>query len=113
MASRAALISKQVGKYQTRVFSFRGRPIRQVSTKAWHQALERSGIQDFRGHDLRHTCASWHLQNGTPLFALQELGGWKAQRWSGGTPISRPSILPRMRIDCAPCALRMILPMAR
>jgi integrase len=77
-AEAVALISKQVGKHQTHVFSFRGRPIRQVSTKAWYQALERAGIQDFRWHDLRHTWASWHVQNGTPLFALQELGGWES-----------------------------------
>ena len=40
--------------------------------------MERVGITDFRWHDLRHTWASWHVQNGTPLFALQELGGWES-----------------------------------
>ena len=25
---------------------------------------------------LRHTWASWHVQNGTPIHVLQELGGW-------------------------------------
>lgn len=75
-AEAVSLITKQVGKHSTHVFSFRGRPITQVSTKAWYAALKRAGITDFRWHDLRHTWASWHVQNGTPLFALQELGGW-------------------------------------
>jgi integrase len=75
-AEAVALISKQVGKHLTHVFSFRGKPIIQVSTKAWYAALARAGIEDFRWHDLRHTWASWHVQSGTPLFALQELGGW-------------------------------------
>jgi len=30
------------------VFSFRGKPIKQLSTKAWYQALKRASIRDFR-----------------------------------------------------------------
>ena len=71
-------IRKQLGKHGEYVFSFRGQPVRQVSTKAWYAALTRAGIEDFRWHDLRHTWASWHIQGGTPLFALQELGGWES-----------------------------------
>ena len=77
-AEAVALISKQVGKHLTHVFSFRGQPVVQLSTKAWYAALRRAGIEDFRWHDLRHTWASWHVQTGTPLFALQELGGWES-----------------------------------
>ena len=77
-AEAVAIIRGQIGGHVTHVFSFRGRPIRQVSTKAWYQALQRAGIENFRWHDLRHTWASWHVQNGTPLYALQELGGWES-----------------------------------
>jgi len=77
-AEAVVIIRGQIGRHATHVFSFRGRPIRQVSTKAWYQALQRAGIENFRWHDLRHTWASWHVQNGTPLFALQELGGWES-----------------------------------
>lgn len=73
------VIAEQQGRHPTHVFIFRGKPITQVSTKAWYKALQRAGIEHFRWHDLRHTWASWHVQNGTPLFALQELGGWESQ----------------------------------
>lgn len=77
-AEAVLLIRKQIGKHPIHVFSFNGRPITQTSTKAWYKGLEAAGIEDFRWHDLRHTWASWHVQNGTPLFALQELGGWES-----------------------------------
>lgn len=77
-AEAVLLIRKQIGKHAVHVFSYKGRPITQVSTKAWYKGLAAVGIDDFRWHDLRHTWASWHVQNGTPLFALQELGGWES-----------------------------------
>jgi len=73
-----ALITKQIGKSQTHVFCFQGKPVTQVSTKTWYKALGRAGIQDFCWHDLRHIWASWHMQAGTPLHVLQELGGWES-----------------------------------
>jgi integrase len=51
-------------------------PTGKVSNHAWRKACERAGVPWLRFHDLRHTWASWHVQAGTPLPVLQELGGW-------------------------------------
>jgi integrase len=67
-----------VGRHPQLVFAFKGEAIAQVNTAAWKKALKRASINDFRWHDLRHTWASWHVQNGTPLNVLQELGGWES-----------------------------------
>ena len=45
---------------------------------AWNTGKQRTGITDFRFHDLRHTWASWLVQAGVPLSALQEMGGWES-----------------------------------
>ena len=69
------------------VFVYNDHPVTKTSTKSWKAALVRAGIDvfldaegqetsSFRWHDLRHTWASWHVMNGTPLEVLQKLGGW-------------------------------------
>jgi len=72
------VLESMKGKHETLVFvSKTGRWLGDPNNKDWRKALENAGIADFRWHDLRHTWASWHVQNGTPLYVLKELGGWK------------------------------------
>jgi len=72
------VLLSQMGKHSEFVFTFKGNPIKNANTRAWKKALKACGIDDFRWHDLRHTWASWHIQGGTPLHVLQELGGWSS-----------------------------------
>ena len=72
------VLKAQLGKHLKYVFTYKGKPVLRASTHAWYKACERAGIEDFRFHDLRHTWASWHAQNGTPLNILQEMGGWRS-----------------------------------
>lgn len=70
------VLTAERGKHAERVFTFNGNPVQKANTKAWRNALKRTGIAKFRWHDLRHTWASWHIQNGTQISVLKELGGW-------------------------------------
>jgi integrase len=72
-----AALQTTLGQHPRWCFTFAGNRI-QKSTTAWHRARRRAGIEDFRFHDLRHTWASWHVQSGTSLPELMELGGWKS-----------------------------------
>ena len=74
------VLTRQVGKHPTRVFTYMGKPIAWANTRAWREALKRAGIEDFRWHDLRHTWASWPAQHGTPLYVLQEMGTWQSEQ---------------------------------
>jgi integrase len=64
----------------TRVFQFEGRPVDDFNTLAYQKAMDRAGIVGAHWHTLRHTGASWAVQNGVTLPELMVLGGWKSYR---------------------------------
>ena len=72
------ILSRQKGKHSIFVFTYNRQPVTRCNNHAWRKALIRADIKDFRWHDLRHTWASWHVQNGTSLQELQQLGGWSS-----------------------------------
>lgn len=55
-------------------------------TRAWHTAVRRAGLTDFRFHDLRHSAASLLVQSGANLMEVAQLLGHKdirmTQRYS-------------------------------
>jgi integrase len=75
------------GEHDEWVFTFRGKPIKDVKT-AFIAACIRAGVGQstktgyvgFTWHGFRHTWATWHIQHGTPLEVLMRLGGWSDMR---------------------------------
>lgn len=89
-----AVLASVQGQHPQFVFTFRGKPIQEIKT-AFRAACLRAAAADdaggvpavfdtrlatFTWHGLRHTWATWHVQNGTPLEVLQKLGGWSDLR---------------------------------
>lgn len=74
-----SVLRRQWGKHPTHVFTYNGKPVEWVNTRAWREALQRANIEDFRWHDLRHTWATWLREQGTPTHELRILGGWRTQ----------------------------------
>ena len=82
-----AVLAAQQGQHDTWVFPYRGKPVSEIKT-AWISACVRADVgkivdgryEGFTWHGLRHTWATWHAQNGTPLDVLQKLGGWSDLR---------------------------------
>jgi len=96
------------GQHPAFVFTFRGKPIASVKTAFQAACIRaevgrcsvggtpgqgaevrdrlpaetaiRTAYTGFTWHGLRHTWATWHVQNGTPLEVLQKLGGWSDLR---------------------------------
>ena len=46
-------------------------------TKPWYKALKDADIEDFRFHDLRHSCASYLAQSGASLLEIADVLGPK------------------------------------
>lgn len=65
--------SKKVGKDKSGKLIFQPIDIR----KAWVNAFDKAGIEDFRFHDLRHSAASYLAMNGATLAEIAEVLGHK------------------------------------
>lgn len=95
-AAALAVLAGQQGQHAEFVFTYDGRAISEIKT-AFIKACVRAKLgavtvsvdaegdthrnyTGFTWHGLRHTWATWHAQNGTPLHALKELGGWSDLR---------------------------------
>lgn len=77
--SALAVLQERRGLHPALVFSNRADvPIYEPSRRPFREALRAAGIRAFTWHDLRHTWASWHVQGGTTLAELQQLGGWQS-----------------------------------
>lgn len=81
------VLESQQGRHPEFVFTYRERPIKEIKT-AFISACVRADVgayvdgryRGFTWHGFRHTWATWHVQNGTPLNVLQNLGGWSDLR---------------------------------
>jgi integrase len=97
------VLNDEKGKHPDRVFTYKGRPLGQVNTRSWRNALKRAGIKNFRWHDLRHVWATWHVMAGTTMAELQELGAWKSalmvKRYAHSYAQPRQNLL-RFRLQC-------------
>lgn len=56
------------------VFLFKGRSVAKMR-RAFASACRRAGIEGLRWHDLRHTAASWMIEQGVPLDVVQTILG--------------------------------------
>lgn len=73
------LILTQFAVHPDYVFTYEGRPVAQLSTKAWRNALRRAGCPPIRWHDLRHTVATRALQAGMTERKLMRFMDWTSR----------------------------------
>lgn len=71
------VLNAQAGKDKVYVLVMLGKKQNAIDSTLWANALKRAGITNLKWHDLRHTWASWMVQEGVPLMDLKELGGWE------------------------------------
>ena len=55
----------------------RNNQVAKISDAMWKRITKTAQLDGLRFHDLRHNWATKHIEAGTDLLALKELGGWK------------------------------------
>lgn len=83
LSSKAMKVLKEAKRLSPKgdhVFQYDDRPIDNFNTAAFKKAVKRAGLPPMRWHDLRHTGASWAVQNGVTLPELMVLGDWRSYK---------------------------------
>ena len=86
------IVQKQLGKHRTHVFSFRGQPITQVSTKAWYAALKRAGIEISGGTICDTPGRAGTFKAAHCCMSYKSWADGRVRRWCGATRIYLRSI---------------------
>lgn len=71
------VLKARIGQHPDYVFTYAGKRLGSPK-KGFGAAVQAAGIKPITWHGLRHTWASWQVMAGTPLKAVQELGGWSS-----------------------------------
>jgi len=75
-----AVVQEMRGKHATHVFSYRGKPVRNMYDTAWKSGRLRAGLPDVRVHDLKHTFGRRLRAAGVSFEDRQDLLGHKSTR---------------------------------
>ena len=74
------VLKRRQGIDDTWVFTYEGHRVTRCNNSSFRKALQVLELDDVNFHTIRHTWASWHVMNGTPLEVLMKLGGWTNMR---------------------------------
>lgn len=85
-----SIVEEMRGQHPEYVFTYRGRPVGVMNTKAWRDARDRAKLPDVRVHDLKHTFGRRLRAAGVSFEDRQDLLGHKAGRIT--THYSRPEL---------------------
>jgi integrase len=75
-----AVIEEMRGKHPEYVFTYKGKPVGSMNTKAWRNARGRAGLPQVRVHDLKHTFGRRLRAAGVSFEDRQDLLGHRSGR---------------------------------
>jgi integrase len=95
------LVRGRLGTHPTHVFSYLGKPIKQVSTKAWYAALAAAGIEDFAGMTGGTSGRAGMCNRERHCSRCRRWVAGKVWTWCAVTRILPRTISRRSRRNCA------------
>ena len=76
-------ISRRSSKHDELVFPYNGKVVHRSGARAFRKARERAEVPWCKWHTLRHTWASWKIQDKVPPHMIQRMGGWESPKMLG------------------------------